>query len=115
MASMLSHSQLSSLTFHAYGSVMSKIGPALAHHKEPQLSGDVTVANESFIDLALNLLYASGEAQRVMYEVAAFSNHESYHPLNYFTKVPGLDTQQQLSHHIRTEYHYARPTLPVSR
>jgi hypothetical protein len=94
--SMLSHFQWNNLNFHAPGSVMPGIGPALLHRPDPQSSSDLTApANDSFTDFSLNFLYASGEAQHILYEVAASSNNASHHPAKFFTKVRVLETQQR--------------------
>jgi hypothetical protein len=94
--SMLSHFQWNNLNFHAPGSVMPGIGPALLHRPDPQSSVDLTApAKDSFTDFSLNFLYASGEAQRILYEVAASSNNVSHHPAEFFTKVRVLETQQR--------------------
>jgi hypothetical protein len=94
--SVLAHSQWNNLNFHAPGSVMPGIGPALLHRPDPQAIVDFTApANDSFTDFSLNFLYASGEAQRILYEVATSSNNASHHPAEFFTKVPVLQTQQQ--------------------
>ncbi|KAF2125637.1 hypothetical protein P153DRAFT_369667 [Dothidotthia symphoricarpi CBS 119687] len=91
--SMLAHFQWSNLNFHAPGAVIPGLGPALSN----SMTGlhAATTANDTFTDFALNFLYASGEAQRILYEVAATSTNSSKNLHDYYVDVPGFITQQQ--------------------
>jgi hypothetical protein len=92
--SMLAHFQWSSLNFHASGSIISGLGSALAPLSEFIAGLD---RNDTFGDFALNYLYASGEAQRILYEVTASTSNATRSPPAFFTDVPGITTQQRYS------------------
>lgn len=90
--SMLAHFQWTNLNFHAPGSVILGLGLALAPSSGFIAGMD---RNDSFSDFALNYLYASGEAQRILYEVAASSTNGTRSPPALFTDVPALIAQQR--------------------
>lgn len=79
--SFLTQFQWRGLNFHAPGSGIPGLGPALG--------------GNSFEDFALKFLYASGETQRILYEVAASTNNATHNPPNSFVNVPGMMTQQR--------------------
>ncbi|USP75040.1 hypothetical protein yc1106_02314 [Curvularia clavata] len=93
--SLLAKFQWSNLNFHAPGSVIPGIGPALNKMYTEQVDEWGTRANDTFTNFALNFLYASGETQRVIYEVAAASNNASRNRPEYTINVPAFEMQQQ--------------------
>lgn len=97
--SRLSKFQWSSLNFHAPSSTIPGLGPALSSFGRVWREGD-PVIEERFPDFAYNFLYASGEAQRILHEVAATSTNASHHPPEFFVDVTAYATQQ----HYRITY-----------
>ncbi|KAG9236253.1 hypothetical protein BJ875DRAFT_372457 [Amylocarpus encephaloides] len=95
--SMLTQFQ-TSLNFHAPGAFIGGLGPALSN----SVSGSqgATVATDSFTDFALNFLYASGEAQRILYEVAASNKSADHNPPGFFVDITGQMTRE----HYRITY-----------
>lgn len=93
--SLLSKFQSSNLNFHAPGSVIPGLGPALNKMYTEQVDNWGTKADDPFTNFASNFLYASGETQRIVYEIAASSTNASRHLPEYFTKVPAFTMQQQ--------------------
>ncbi|KAL5121416.1 hypothetical protein ACEQ8H_000487 [Pleosporales sp. CAS-2024a] len=91
--SMLSKFQWTNLNFHAPGTSVPGLGPALDKVSVQEVGDWGTVANDTFDTFALNYLYASGEAQRIVYEVAASSTNASHLRAEYFVKVPALQNQ----------------------
>ncbi|KAF4545909.1 uncharacterized protein LTHEOB_4561 [Lasiodiplodia theobromae] len=69
------------------------IGPALC-------SRGSTYYDNTFGDYALNFLYASGEVQRLTYEVAASSGNATRNAAEYFYPLSGTETEQ----HYRITY-----------
>ncbi|KAK8193882.1 hypothetical protein HDK77DRAFT_490736 [Phyllosticta capitalensis] len=81
--------QSTELNFHAPSAVIAGFGPAL--RGSAQIWGHLS----SFTDFALNFLYASGEVQRITYEVAASTNNASRNPSNFFVNVSGTALEQR--------------------
>lgn len=98
--SQLSKFQGTNLNFHAPGASTPGLGPALARKTVEQVGNWGTLANDTYTNFALNFLYASGETQRIIYEVAASSGNATRRLPEYFVKVPALETQQ----HYRITY-----------
>ncbi|OJD32525.1 uncharacterized protein BKCO1_37000115 [Diplodia corticola] len=96
IASMLAQWQYRSLNYHAPSSNIPGIGPALSSGTDPTYG---VSQSDSFTDFALNYLYASGEAQRIAYEVAAASSNasssSSTDAADFFTTVPGIASEQR--------------------
>jgi hypothetical protein len=93
--SMLAHFQWTNLNFHAPGAWIPGLGPALAPAPEVSDGSGPPQRNDTYSDFALKYLYASGEAQRILYEVAASTNNATRSPPAFFTDVPGITTQQR--------------------
>jgi hypothetical protein len=82
------------INFRAPKGVLPGLGPALSYGLvTPTSSGDSEFPDTlgSYTNFAHNFLYTSGEAQRIVYEVAA-SNTTSDEP-DYFYSVSGIKTQ----------------------
>lgn len=63
----------------------------------PQINATVpqSTALISLDEYALRFLYASGEAQRIFYEVAASNTSASHNPPEFFVEVPSVATTQR--------------------
>ncbi|KAJ4990202.1 hypothetical protein SVAN01_04293 [Stagonosporopsis vannaccii] len=97
--SLLSKFQWSSLNFHAPSSTIPGLGPALSSFGRVWREGD-PVIEDRFPDFTHNFLYASGETQRILHEVAATNTSASHHPAEFFVDVTAFATQQ----HYRITY-----------
>ncbi|EMD64115.1 hypothetical protein GGP41_006571 [Bipolaris sorokiniana] len=93
--SLLAKFQWSNFNFHAPGSVIPGLGPALNKMHAAEVEEWGTRANDTFTNFSLNFLYASGETQRIIYEVAASSKNASHHRPEYTINVPAFEMQQQ--------------------
>ncbi|KAJ8106766.1 hypothetical protein OPT61_g9324 [Boeremia exigua] len=93
--STLSLLQWTNLNFHAPGQSVPGLGPALNTITIEQVGNWGERANDTFTNFASNYLYASGEAQRIMYEVAASSTNASRALPEYFVKVPATASQEK--------------------
>jgi hypothetical protein len=93
--SMLSMLQWTNLNFHAPGATVPGLGPALNKITIEKVGNWGTPANDTYTNFAMNYLYASGEAQRIMYEVAASSKNTSRALSEYFIEVPAIATQEK--------------------
>lgn len=96
VASMLAQWQYRSLNFHAPSSNIPGIGPALSSAETAYGIGQ----SDDFAQFAQNYLYASGEALRIAYEVAASNTNASLNPPEFFVTVNGLTTEE----HYRITY-----------
>ncbi|RMZ72814.1 hypothetical protein GMOD_00009864 [Pyrenophora seminiperda CCB06] len=86
--SQLSKFQYNSLNFHVPGSSIPGLGPALS-------SLYAAKAIDVFTDFAHTYLYASGQTQRILYEVAASSKNASLNLPQYTIHVPAYAMQLQ--------------------
>jgi hypothetical protein len=93
--SLLSKFQWSNLNFHAPGSVVPGLGPALNKIYSEKVDEWGAKADDPFTNFALNYLYTSGETQRILYEVAASSKNTSRRLPQYTINVPAFAMQQQ--------------------
>ena len=86
--SQLSKFQYNSLNFHVPGSSIPGLGPALSNMY-------AVTTQDFFTDFAHTFLYASGETQRILYEVAASSKNASRNLPQYTIHVPAYAMQLQ--------------------
>jgi hypothetical protein len=86
--SMLTHFQWSSFNFHAPRCVIPGLGAAPGTHST------LCYDNDAFTSFALNFLYASGEAYRIVYEAALNRYVSPAPPPSYYTDVAGMASRQ---------------------
>ncbi|KAF2853731.1 hypothetical protein T440DRAFT_552367 [Plenodomus tracheiphilus IPT5] len=91
--SLLSKFQERNLNFHAPGSIMPGLGPALNKMNIEQVGNWGTEAFDTFTNFAHNFLYASGETERIVYEVAAASGNTSRSRPEYKVQVKAFETK----------------------
>jgi hypothetical protein len=92
--SMLGLFQLASFNFHAPSAVFPGLGPALSEYGRGWAFRDPEPPEDLLTPFALRYLYASAEAERIMYEVAASSTKASHHPPNFFVNITAFSMEQ---------------------
>lgn len=97
--SRLAKFQTSNLNFHAPSSTIPGLGPALSSFGRVW-SGVDALPEDRFSDFTYNFLYASGETQRILHEVAATNTSAEHSPPEFFVDITALATQQ----HYRITY-----------